>query len=364
MRHFVFYAMLFLCLGCKHEVAGSLEVIEIDVNDDKSISPEAAFRSFSTVTLEVTPNSVLPDVSKVLVANGRIYVLSMMDARVFIFSREGKYINSLTQGQGPGEVLFVSDMDAEDGNLFVLDNYRTVRMYDADGRYLKDVYSSNQPCFSMQYREGNLLLFDPYIDRQSAYLLRVVRNDSVSYLLEKEKRLEKGRFAYYNVFGDGYLSWPLSNTIYHTDGTSVEAVCTVRFHGKNFYDAILDAKLTSEELCDLNQNEHYYRWLKDVYLQNDLMYFAFKYDKNYYVKHRGDSTVIHSTLVEGFPPMKRAAVGHTLTHIIYAYTAEELLSYREWTKEKESSSPHSELLDSIDEDANPMLVFFRISDEF
>ncbi|MCI5664067.1 MAG: hypothetical protein MR319_07155, partial [Mediterranea sp.] len=47
--------------------------------------------------------------------------------------------------------------------------------------------------------------------------------------------------------------------------------CTVRFHGKNFYDAILDAKLTSEELCDLNQNEHYYRWLKDVYLQNDLM---------------------------------------------------------------------------------------------
>ena len=53
----------------------------------------------------MTSESVIGDVSKVVIGNERIYVLSLIDPRIFIFSLDGKYINSLKRGNGPGEVL-------------------------------------------------------------------------------------------------------------------------------------------------------------------------------------------------------------------------------------------------------------------
>ena len=64
---------------------------------------------------------------KVVIGNERIYVLSLIDPRIFIFSLDGKYINSLKRGNGPGEVLFVSDFEYRNNNLYVLDNYRSIK---------------------------------------------------------------------------------------------------------------------------------------------------------------------------------------------------------------------------------------------
>ena len=80
--------------------------------EDKNLTiDKPAFEAFDYVKLEMTSESVIGDVSKVVIGNERIYVLSLIDPRIFIFSLDGKYINSLKRGNGPGEVLFVSDFE-------------------------------------------------------------------------------------------------------------------------------------------------------------------------------------------------------------------------------------------------------------
>lgn len=113
----------------------------------------------------MTSESVIGDVSKVVIGNERIYVLSLIDPRIFIFSLDGKYINSLKRGNGPGEVLFVSDFEYRNNNLYVLDNYRSIKQYDSDGNYIAEKYKLDSPYFSFtQVDDDCLWLFDSNIN--------------------------------------------------------------------------------------------------------------------------------------------------------------------------------------------------------
>ncbi|MBR4043147.1 MAG: 6-bladed beta-propeller [Bacteroidaceae bacterium] len=158
-------------LACHQPENTSLKVVEVDVNSADYRKDEAAFKHFDFVKLDTVSESLLSDVSKVLVGEERLYVLPMMDPRVFIFSKEGKYIHSLKRGQGPGEIRFVYDMDLHDGNLYVYDNYRTIRKYDKDGNFLEDVYTQDDYNLLMKVVEDQILLFDPYFNARQEHLL-------------------------------------------------------------------------------------------------------------------------------------------------------------------------------------------------
>ncbi|HJE47839.1 MAG TPA: 6-bladed beta-propeller [Phocaeicola coprophilus] len=94
-----------------------IEDIFVSLEDKSLTIDKPAFETFDYVKLEMTSESVIGDVSKVVIGNERIYVLSLIDPRIFIFSLDGKYINSLKRGNGPGEVLFVSDFEYRNNNL-------------------------------------------------------------------------------------------------------------------------------------------------------------------------------------------------------------------------------------------------------
>lgn len=55
----------------------------------------------------MTSESVIGDVSKVVIGNERIYVLSLIDPRIFIFSLDGKYITA-SKGAMDREKFFLS----------------------------------------------------------------------------------------------------------------------------------------------------------------------------------------------------------------------------------------------------------------
>lgn len=337
-----------------------IRLIPIDVNEHLQ-EDEAAFSDFEYVRLETTEESMLTDVSKVVVDGDRLYVLPMMDARVFIFSSSGEFVTSLQRGRGPGEVTYVSDMDACDGFLYVLDTYRTIRKYDRNGTYLGDVYTTQDPSFSIKKVEDYFLMFEPYLNKQSDFLLRAVSADSVlCECLPKQKTLEQANFLNYNFYNQGCISYPLSNVIYHWDTASkqLQPAFKIEFQGRNFFAMSDDEVYTNEKMCEINKDKSLYRWIKDVSpLGKKGLYFAFKYDRTYFVKYDGRNTLVYPELIKGLPEVNSAAVGHTEDRMIYAFSSGDLVGHKE-SAGKEHSPEVAGLYDSIgNEEENPVLVF-------
>lgn len=362
MKHLILIiSSIFLFHACNSKPDTEIETIVVDATNTDMKASTAAFQSFHYVILETTPESLLPDISKVLVNKDRIYVLPMQDSRVFIFSKAGKFIHSLQKGQGPGEVLFVSDMDIVDDELYVLDNYRVIHKYDADGNYLQDAYTSEDPYFSFKYNGDKLLLFNSY-NKTSEYMLKEISEKGTKEYIPKDEKLKNEHFLYYNFCYNNYISWPMCNVIYQHTASSTEPRYRIRFQGKNFYDAKDDGDVEAGKVCDLNQDKSYYRWLKDVAEYQEGLYFAFNYDETYFVRYEKGKATVYNNLVEGLPKMTRAAVGCSDDEMVYLYMPEELLEYKENELSKQKKIKYPELFDQIQEDANPVLFFFNLDE--
>ena len=249
MKKMLLSLLAFGMMACNAPQETSLKVVEVDVNSADYQKEEAVFKDFDFVKLDNVSEALLSDVSKVLVGEDRLYVLPMMDPRVFIFSKEGKYINSLKKGQGPGEIRFVYDMDLHDGNLYVYDNYRTIRKFDKDGNYLEDAYTQDAYNLLMKMEEEQILLFDPYFNARQEHLLTVVGKDTTLHYFPKRKEMESPFFL--NMFYDnGYISWPVSDTIYHYNAEKMEPLpeYVVQFRHPNIYEVMQKETITPERI--------------------------------------------------------------------------------------------------------------------
>jgi hypothetical protein len=75
-------------------------------------------------------------------ARGNIYVLDTRNFRVQVFDPSGKYLRTIGRnGQGPGEFEMPSilRLGGNPGNIYVLDRFRRVSLFDAQGIYLRSV---------------------------------------------------------------------------------------------------------------------------------------------------------------------------------------------------------------------------------
>jgi len=348
-------------MACHQPENTSLKVVEVDVNSSDYRKDEAAFKHFDFVKLDTVSEALLSDVSKVLVGEDRIYVLPVMDPRVFIFDGEGKYIHSLKKGQGPGEIRFVYDMDLHDGNLYVYDNYRTIRKYDKDGNFLEDVYTQDDYNLLMKVVEDQILLFDPYFNARQEHLLTVVTKDTTLHYFPKRKEMKSPFFL--NMFYDeGYISWPVSDTIYHYDAIKMQPFpgYVVRFQQPNIYDAMRNEEITPERFTEITEDDYHCKWMNNPVVYGDQLFFSFKYDKLYYVRYKEGKSSIYSTLIEGLPALKVGARGRTGNRMIYAYSMPALMEH----KEELVAIPEGklqELYDQVtDEEDNPILVFAEL----
>lgn len=353
--------MLVCLAGCisKNE-SESTEKIVIDLESRDYNEGKTAFHSFRYVALESTPESMLSDVSKVVTGNNRIFVLPMMDARIFIFSSDGKYINSLQKGIGPGEVTFVSDMVCNNNKLYVLDNYRTIHEYDLDGNYIQDVYKSDKPFFSFQYIDDGLWTFDSNVNKHTDYYLQKYSDGKEYHYLAKPDNIKKTVFLHYNFYNAGLISWPISNIIYRIESNVPAPKYTISFKGENFFDLKHEEPFSTNELCELSQDKSYFRWIKDVAPYKSGIYFAFKYDKTYYVKYEKGKASIYSKLISGLPDIDVASVGHTEHEMIYAFPMTDLMSYK---GDKLSDNRVESLYDDVkNEEDNPILIFVDLNE--
>ena len=359
MKRILLGWLAFGMMACNQSPATSFEVVEVNVNSADYLKDEPAFKHFDFVKLDTVPESLLTDVSEVLVGEDRLYVLPVLDARVFIFTKDGKYVNSLSMGQGPGEVRCVYDMNLHDGYLYVLDNFRTLRKYDKDGKFIEDVYTRDGYNLLMEFVQDQLLLFDPYMNPGQEKLMTVVTKDTVLYHFPKHQGNESPFF--HNTFAnDGYLSWPMCDTVYHYDAEKMmpHPEYVIRFAHPSVYDVMENERLTASRWNEIAGDDYHCKWIHAVAVQNGKLFFAFKYDKPYYVKYADGKTRIYSTLIEGLPDLKTGAKGQDGRRMIYSFNMDALLEHKEKMGHEIPEGKLRELYDQVvDEEDNPILVF-------
>lgn len=364
----VYYLVLvvLLCTSCRKSgvVSGNYPVVVVDLRTKDVQKDSSAFTSFSTVKLEVTDESLLADIAKVVCHNDRVYVLSTLEPTLFIFDKSGKYQSKLAKGQGPGEVTFVSDMAVYHDTLYVLDGYRSIKSYNLDGTYIKEKAQFDYPYFSMSLTQSGIYLLDPNINRKSNHNLHfITSNGEEKTFLPKNKWFKDVSIATYNSMRDGYIVWPLSNIVYKVEKGSDDLIpaCLIDFKGKWIDGQEYKSAVTNEEMWG-GSLDKYARWLKDfIPLKGGGFFFSFKYDQDYFVKYINGSVSIYANLLAGLPKMKQAAVGSVNDSLIYTYTPEELREYN-----KEFPNQDKKILRNLytsveEEDLNPILFFVPVN---
>lgn len=354
-----FLFFLFSCKGSQKSGIENCEIITVDIDNElpQSVS---AFNQFSFVNLEVTDASMIADIGKVVCHKDRIYVLSIAEPTVFIFNHLGGFERKLTIGQGPGEVVFVSDVTIHNDSLYVLDRYRNIKIYDLNGDYIKDKEALDSPYFSLKLESGGLYLFEPNINAKSNYNLYYMSdNGDKQKYLPKENNFRDVNILFYNTFSpNGYIVWPLSNVIHKIDSDrKIVPVYEVDFKGKWISGQDYKSAITNEDMGGGKLDE-YARWIKDFMPIENGCFFGFKYQKNdYFVRYQNGKSLLYSSLLEGMPPMHNAAVGFTKNSLIYAYSVSDLKDYKDKHKIPEKNI-FKDLYDlAEDENVNPILVF-------
>ena len=151
----------------------------------------------------------------------------------------------------------------------------------------------------------------------------------------------------------------MCDTIYHYDAEKLMPApkYVVQFNHLNVYDAMKNETITPERWNEIVSDEHYCKWIHAVRVHDNQLFFGFKYDKPYYVKHSADGTKIYSILIKGLPDLKTGAKGIDGKRMIYSFNMEDLMEH----KEEMNEIPEGKLRNLYDQvtdvEDNPILVF-------
>lgn len=118
------------------------------------------------VPLEVTKNSLVGKIGKILYQNGHFYIFDKANMGVLLFNEEGKFEKALYKlGEGPGEYIYPIDFDVDEtGDIYIADNAQEkIIKYAADDfNQYKDF---NLGCYFMEFAvidDKHIALADVY----------------------------------------------------------------------------------------------------------------------------------------------------------------------------------------------------------
>lgn len=116
----------------------STELVDInDVFGTDCLDIDNLVDTMYFVPLQTTPNNVFYYIERLIVTDDRVFLMDR-NGRVLIFDSNGKFINQLKRGQGPGEINYNDDISYdENSKKLVVVQTDMLLFYDKDGNYIE-----------------------------------------------------------------------------------------------------------------------------------------------------------------------------------------------------------------------------------
>ncbi len=138
MRFTIGFASLFLLLNCQTTERISMKEIFLN-GSERFVDDTIFFTNCRVVKLELTENSALKRLSKVVLLEDKIYILDKAQKSVFLFDSLGHYVKRIgKRGMGPGEYLDIYDVAIDyDKSLLAFLCNKSIFYYDYSGEFIK-----------------------------------------------------------------------------------------------------------------------------------------------------------------------------------------------------------------------------------
>ena len=134
-----------IVFGCNEDRQNEKDsdIFQINIpltSGDKPLFADSLFCGKEIVPLETTPECLISQIDKLEIADDKLYLLDDEQDFIFIFSRQGKFINKIDDiGRGPEEYYELSDFHIDDSLIYVTvgSGRNKVICYDLNGVYQK-----------------------------------------------------------------------------------------------------------------------------------------------------------------------------------------------------------------------------------
>ena len=201
----VLFILLLFVIGCtsteKNGAQSDDGAIVIDVNSalkGEGRNFEDMIESVELIPLETTEASVVGELFDFIVTDSNIFLSDsyMESLGLIMFDRNGKFVKRFAHGNGPGEIISVSDIFYGGNNLYVYsDPVRKFYKFTSNGEFVNDKNSSDeQTAFTIKYGDGFLLVCPHWLDMREQKF-RVIKTDS-NFVKLSEAKLDKNPFTF------------------------------------------------------------------------------------------------------------------------------------------------------------------------
>lgn len=293
---------LFLIGGCnsvsqKKIQDENLKEILIDpekVEENLDLS-EILTDSFDIIPLETSDECLISHIKRIEFYRDRIYVSDEANAKIFVFSSEGKYLKSIgKQGMGPDEYSFLGDFTFKEDSIVIQDRSRNKYIiYDLNSHSYREVVYEIFHMEVVSFEETAYMISNYGHSKLGDFNLFKFNLDSgklISCELPFKESFDKSGYGlrrYSSKCGDSaMLIYPLNDTIYTLNKEGVFPSYVVHFTSRNL-----------PEKLDVDRDMHYEYVHKNGYLKG-LVYMqnANDYLLGYYIDEDLLKYMIYSKL--------------------------------------------------------------------
>lgn len=336
------------------------------IHTDKFLVDTTLFSSPEIVFLETNIESLVQEVSKVLVSDSNVWVFDRKTSKVSKFNYRGGFIKNLQSiGRGPREYRKILDcvIDNERKELFVLCEYPyKIYVYDYDFNFIREIVN-NRLYLEIAVLEDKIYCRSSPMsnDKMNAFHVEVkdrCSGDVLDYILPIITKGNKGKVDYQNISVDrGSLL---------TNGKEL----LISIPDRNFVYALKDKdyagpKYTFSELSttDDHQVKGIYNFVEtDTYLffKNNSTFCVANKDTNNLVKYEYG---VFTYIFDG--AMDRLVSSNYKDGLVFSVYPDFLLRVRNMIldhadEEMELNYKMLNFASNITENSNPVLFFYKI----
>lgn len=210
MNNYIIIFFALICWQCKTDKSSVDQTIALSfkVGEKYPSVTESEYEFlYNFIPLETTEECLLGKIFCVKKYKGYLYIHSIFNKSIMIFSADGKFIKKIPIGRGPGEVidpLYIA-IDEQSDQLEVLDFFKQIKKYTLEGDYVglqncnmssaferikgnylfSSISAQNQKyCFEVQNTENKTTSFVEYNKIEKPPLMaysQLFKTDSIIY---------------------------------------------------------------------------------------------------------------------------------------------------------------------------------------
>lgn len=337
--------------------------------------------SFRLIPLETNEECLIGEITKIVALKNGYIIFDKRNKNIFQFDTQGKFLKRIGNiGNGPQEYSDPYDvsLDALKKQIIVVDlTARKLVIFDYDGNFVK----TTPMYFLFQHLEKNINHItynlggsynniNPTLDQHKLVIaeenfdsifrfMPYKRNPKNSYSVERPLRKFGDDIFYYNYFTD---------TIWKINSAGLEAFCNINFQGKGWGLKIKEMKDDQDMRSFFDK---YWHFNGDFVISNKYIFIqVFKKDQAssiYYSIQSGK--MLYGIGVKNAPNRLISVTfksPHTINYendfvsFIEPFKIVRLKEYIEKDTQKEKYREFYNLLDTIDESDNPILLVYSL----